>query len=108
KKYVIEYRRVPPLDQSFDPYLRIESLDGQRLVEHDDILLGNDMDSRIEFTPTQKATYRICCSLFQFPLPPGQWPFTLTIREHAVPQPAAVPALSNVAVPKPGVTNQAL
>ncbi len=49
KKYIVDYQRqVPnfgmgPQLHDFDPYLRIESLDGDRLVEDDDIVHMQDL-----------------------------------------------------------------
>jgi hypothetical protein len=109
KKYVIDYQRQV-IDNRFDPYLRVESLDGERLVEHDDVdpIVGinnfHDMSSHIEFHPLRTATYRIVCTVYEQPLPPGQFTFALRVREQPV-----VPGLNpQAALPKPGVTNQTL
>lgn len=103
KHYTIEYQRVN-FDLNFDPYLRVESLDGERLVEEDDVTPINfnnnhDMNSRIDLHPAKTAKYRIICTVFQKLLPHGgAWPFKLTIRE----QPIVMPAVNaNIALPKP-------
>jgi hypothetical protein len=107
KKYVVQYQRQFA-NEVFDPYLRIEDLDGERLVEHDDngeiAGFGNqhDMNSQVEFHPLKTATYRIICTVFQRPLPPGNWQFTLRIRSD----PVAPPTNPNVALPQPAVTNR--
>jgi hypothetical protein len=100
KQYTIEYLRAAPVNNHFDPYLRVESQDGQRLVENDDIVQAFNnhiMDSRIVFVPNRTGTYRIFCTLFQHSLPeapPGQWQFTLSVRENgAGVLPTVVPML---------------
>jgi hypothetical protein len=100
KRYVIDYQRAA-FNAEFDPYLRIESLAGERLVEHDDVqqIQNNnlhDMNSRIEFHPPKTATYRIVCTVFKFPLAAGHQ-FTLTIRERPI-----TPGIGNVVPPQPG------
>lgn len=111
KRYFIDYSRGPvpgnafnmPEEHITDPYLRIESQNGTRLVENDDLLL-QDMNSRIEFIPTKTATYRVVCTLFKFPLRQGTMPFTLTIREDAkvLPQPRE----TNNALPRQKATDR--
>jgi hypothetical protein len=104
KRYVIDYRRTRNFGNAvgdFDPYLRIESLDGTRLVEGDDVVGQQDLNSRVEFHPAQTATYRIICTAFQNP-PRAAEQFTLTISER----PIWLPKIGNrPAPPRPRVPN---
>ena len=115
KRYTIEYKRVPPTSNAFDPYLRIESLDGRRLIEFDDIVQGQDLDARIEprdWTPPQTGTYRIYCTLWDHRPQDGQplrWDFTFSIREEGVQLPPVQTILfNNLTPPAPIAGNQQL
>jgi hypothetical protein len=121
KKYTFEYKRLPPISNQFDPYLRIEDEGGQRLIEFDDIIQGQDLDSRIDgWSPPKTGTYRVICTLYQKPLQqqpgflapdalPPRWDFTLSIREAGAVLPPARPVLTaNVALPKPQAADRAL
>jgi hypothetical protein len=120
KRYTFEYKRNPPLSNSFDPYLRIENLQGERLIEFDDIDQGRDLDVRFDWAPPKTATYRIFCTLFQAPLPgqpgfvapdppPPRWDFNFSIREAGAELPPVQPILVNkVTLPKASAAGRPL
>ncbi len=94
KRYVIEYRGLGgfnPADQfAFDPYLRIENLDGTRLVEGDDLEQGRNLNTRIEFHPLKTATYRIICTTFHYgPRRPERFRLMISERPVWMPPPQA-------------------
>jgi hypothetical protein len=95
KKYIIDYKnpfmRQAAQKGAFDPYLRVESPDGERLVESDDVTSNQETDSRVEFHAAKTGKYRIICTLYEYPLNAAQVPFTLSIHESDVTMPGANP-----------------
>ncbi len=65
---------------AFDPFLRLDDAQGQKLAENDDIEPGVNLDSRIVFTPKEAGTYRLVTTAFQGR---GTGAYTLVIREFA-------------------------
>jgi serine/threonine protein kinase/Tfp pilus assembly protein PilF len=67
----------------FDPVLRLEDAQGQKLAENDDIEPGVIRNSRILFTPKASARYRLVATAVQVQ---GTGAYVLRIRELAGPR----------------------
>ena len=65
----------------FDTYLILQDAQGNVLKEHDDLLPGQNLNSRIGFTPKQNGTYRLVATSFQGR---GRGTYQLIVREFPV------------------------
>jgi hypothetical protein len=114
RKYTFEMQMHPPRRGPFfnrnnfpslDPWLRIEDEQGKPLFFNDDIILGNELNSRIQERIPAKGTYRVICTTCD-DAQTGE--FFLVIRDEDRGKPVAAKKLPALALPKPADVKEQL